>query len=317
MATVANLTVHRLPRNSENSFTMIPNSILRDPNMSCKAKAVLMYLLGEKDNSHSSPDKDMWTLTIKGLTAAFKESVGSIRRSLNELMSLGYLVRTDVLNKHNLRIRSEYTIYEEPIENPDGKPLKRYEDEEYQNRIETIKKEKEETNEAAEEAVRTVLKNTMDFELLSNEYGYDVADNIIKITSEGITNKHYLWLGKLPVRPSDFAKKVYSLNYLAVADIIEKTNEKQDIQNKNKYILTSLYHAGKKINAPADGVLQCVQIMKQFILAYKYNNHVSWWNSNNSFLSDMEREVIRQFIYDKYKWDSIAYNNVISKMQNY
>ena len=318
MATVINLTIHRLPRGGDNSFTMIPNSILRDPNMSCKAKAVLMYLLGEKDNSYPpSSNDDVWTMTIKGLTAAFKESVGSIKRSLDELMTLGYLVRTDILNKRNLRVRSEYTIYEEPIENSDGKPLKRYEDEEYQRKIETIKKEKEIVEEAEKEAAEATLKTTMNFEWLANEYGYDVAHEIIKIATDAISSKHRLWLNKFPTRPSDIAKKIYTLDYITVAEVIERIKEQPNVRNRGKYILASLYSAGKKINIPTDDVIRCVTTMKQFILAYKNNEHIEWWNKNNTSLSVLASEAIHQFISDKYKWDNAAYNNIISVMRGF
>lgn len=96
--------------NKTKDFTVMSNYHLRDKSMSLKAKGLLSLML-------SLPDS--WNFSISGLISICKEEETSIKSTLKELKTLGYL--------HVSKERTEegkytyvYTIYEKPsIENPE------------------------------------------------------------------------------------------------------------------------------------------------------------------------------------------------------
>ena len=315
MSIAMNLTVNRLPRDRDNTFTMIPNSILRDNTLSLKAKSVLFYLIGERDNSYSNEDgEDGWVMTIRGLTSKFKESVGSIKRALDELMQRGYLVRTDILNDRNLRIRSEYTVYEQPIDNPDGKPIRRYENDTNNN---TEEKNKQDELSADQEACEAILKHNIDFNTLEEEYG-DYAQRVVSLMSKIIAEKRSIWVGKRYINPERAIKVFYALDYNSVADVIERIRERTDIKKWDKYAIAAIFKAGQKLTPISYGsIALCISMMKGLIEAKKNNCIEFWWNKNRNSFSDFEYKVMKQYIYDTYHADHISYTSIVSKLSDF
>ena len=68
----------------EKGFVQLPNSILSDPNISLKAKAVLSIMLSLPDN---------WNFSIEGIASRCKESKDCIAKAINELIDAGYVKR--------------------------------------------------------------------------------------------------------------------------------------------------------------------------------------------------------------------------------
>jgi hypothetical protein len=66
----------------ETNYTQIPNEMLRNPELSCKAKTVLCLLLSNKNGWHSS---------VESLKKMMKEGADSIRFGISELEEQGYL----------------------------------------------------------------------------------------------------------------------------------------------------------------------------------------------------------------------------------
>ena len=128
MGVAVNLTINRTEY--QTGFTKVPNSLIHSQKISMKAKMLMTYLIGQRDSSFTPvSENDRWTMTLKGLSHVFKESIGCIKRCMDELMREGFVVRVDVLSKRNLRIRSEYVVFEEPIADVDGKPRRIREEE--------------------------------------------------------------------------------------------------------------------------------------------------------------------------------------------
>lgn len=87
-----------------NNFSIVSNSIIRDTNLSLKARGLLILML-------SLPD--CWQFSIKGLATLSGEGNDSIRGGIKELEEVGYLSRK---RKHlpNGRLgEMEYTLYEQ------------------------------------------------------------------------------------------------------------------------------------------------------------------------------------------------------------
>lgn len=89
----------------DKNYTVMCNQHLHVTNMSLKAKGLLSLILALPDN---------WDYSISGLASLCKESIGTIRNTLDELKELGYI---EVI-KHNPseinggRYSYEYIIYE-------------------------------------------------------------------------------------------------------------------------------------------------------------------------------------------------------------
>ena len=87
------------------SYTIVPNNFLRNPEMSLKAKGLLTLLL-------SFPND--WEYTEEGLLGFFKDGKISLISGLKELETLGYLTRTRVKDSSGRFGGSDYDVYEDP-----------------------------------------------------------------------------------------------------------------------------------------------------------------------------------------------------------
>lgn len=83
-------------------FTQIPNSLLRNPDVSSKAKVILGILLSNKEG---------WKSHLASLMGFMKESRDTITSGLKELTELGYLVRVKYRNKETKRIIGSLWCY--------------------------------------------------------------------------------------------------------------------------------------------------------------------------------------------------------------
>ena len=89
----------------EKGFVQLPNSILPDPNISLKAKAVLSIMLSLPDN---------WDFSIEGIASRCKESKDCIAKAINELIDAGYVKRTKTRGDDGRITRWDYEVFEKP-----------------------------------------------------------------------------------------------------------------------------------------------------------------------------------------------------------
>lgn len=88
----------------KNKYTQIDNNLIRNRNLSLKAKGLLIYML-------SLPDD--WDYSISGLSAECKEGKSSIRSAIDELMEQRYITRSLARGEGGLLDGYEYVVYEE------------------------------------------------------------------------------------------------------------------------------------------------------------------------------------------------------------
>lgn len=67
------------------SFTMVPNSIINDKNLSLSAKGFVAYII-------SKPDK--WDFSLNGMASQLKECKSTIIKIIDELCKFGYMIKT-------------------------------------------------------------------------------------------------------------------------------------------------------------------------------------------------------------------------------
>lgn len=88
--------------NRRNNFTMVSNHVLRNENLSLKAKGLYAYMW-------SLPDS--WDYSVAGLTKVLKEGKSAINEALKELEHEGYLVRTNG-DLYSLRFKDQDQLEE-------------------------------------------------------------------------------------------------------------------------------------------------------------------------------------------------------------
>ncbi len=87
---------------------MIQNSLIRDNNLSLKARGLLIFMLQLPED---------WTFTEKGLATATGEGLKSVRSGLKELEEYKYLYRVQARGENGQRFGSMlYYLFEEPTE---------------------------------------------------------------------------------------------------------------------------------------------------------------------------------------------------------
>lgn len=79
----------KIKLNKKDNYTIISNSVLKNKNLSLKAKGLYAYMW-------SLPDD--WDYSVAGLVAVLKEGKQAINEALKELEREGYLVRTILRN---------------------------------------------------------------------------------------------------------------------------------------------------------------------------------------------------------------------------
>lgn len=90
--------------NRRNNFTMVSNHVLRNENLSLKAKGLYAYMW-------SLPDS--WDYSVAGLTKVLKEGKSAINEALKELEHEGYLVRTILRKGGKDKLHISFTLVTE------------------------------------------------------------------------------------------------------------------------------------------------------------------------------------------------------------
>ena len=91
------------------NYTVMSNFHFKDKKLSWKAKGLLSTML-------SLPED--WDYSIKGLEAMSTDGNKAVRSGLKELEENGYLTRTAIRDNKGIIRDWDYTIYENPLENP-------------------------------------------------------------------------------------------------------------------------------------------------------------------------------------------------------
>jgi len=84
-------------------FAQISTHMLRNPNLSCKAKGLLCMLLSNR--------KGHWTSFSKGLEKLCVDGPDAIRTGLKELEEAGYLLRVNYVDIKTKRRRGSFWVY--------------------------------------------------------------------------------------------------------------------------------------------------------------------------------------------------------------
>ena len=100
------MSIKRAPRPKTN-FTIITNAVLRDENLSFRARGVLASILSRPDN---------WKTTAESLARESKEGRSAILTTLKELEVAGYMKRTKYRNEKGQWVWESF-VYDSPQQN--------------------------------------------------------------------------------------------------------------------------------------------------------------------------------------------------------
>ncbi|MDE5584542.1 MAG: hypothetical protein K2J08_12670, partial [Ruminococcus sp.] len=104
------------------NFTQVSNALVLDTRISSKAKMYLVLMLSRPDT---------WKFSVDGLLRFIKEGKSALKSGLDELTEFGYLKKK---KRHiNGRWDWEYTIIENPVDDPDAKQQSNSKEEKPQN----------------------------------------------------------------------------------------------------------------------------------------------------------------------------------------
>ena len=100
--------------NHEQEFTILPNSLIRNPELSLRDVGLLCYMLS------LPPD---WEFSIDGLDYVIQNNgASSLRAALKNLEKNGYLQRTWIRSEDGRIIRNQWTVSDLPIEEQEALP---------------------------------------------------------------------------------------------------------------------------------------------------------------------------------------------------
>ena len=97
-------------KHKNGNFTIVDNNILKNRDMSLKAKGLLILML-------SLPDD--WEYSERGLVVLSKDGRDGVRSALRELENLNYLRRKTLRDENGQFISNQYNIYESPLNSGD------------------------------------------------------------------------------------------------------------------------------------------------------------------------------------------------------
>ncbi len=99
------MAIMRFQKGKKNPYFMVHNSTISDSRLSNKAKGLLCYILSKPDN---------WYVSYNDLIKSSTDGIKSIRSTIKELISAGYLERSQFRNDNGQFGYYDLTIYEKP-----------------------------------------------------------------------------------------------------------------------------------------------------------------------------------------------------------
>lgn len=90
---------------AESTWTQVPNTWLREKNLSLKAKGLIAVIQALPDD---------WNFSVAGLATILKDGLDSTRSAVHELEETGYLTRTQIRSEDGKIIDTIWTLYEYP-----------------------------------------------------------------------------------------------------------------------------------------------------------------------------------------------------------
>lgn len=254
----------------EKGFVQVANSILSNPDISLKAKAVLSIMLSLPDN---------WDFSIEGISGKCKESKDCIAKAINELIAAGYVKRTKTRGADGRITKWDYEVFEEPYQETKDKEKPKQENPEVDNPpMDIPEKENEDTyntiinkkennnilfsniqsnpipykrklsfNMSEIELKRYNIEENIDYDILTERFPNRKAiiDEIVSLMVEVLCSKREFITIASDTHPIEQVKKRFeSIDSEHIEYILECMDKNtSDIRNIKQYLLSVIYNA--------------------------------------------------------------------------
>ena len=233
----------------ERDYTVLDNEMLRNPNLSLKAKGLMSYMLSRPPN---------WVFTVQGLSVSCKDGPDSVRSAVQELEKAGYVVRKRKREKGKYK-EVEYEIYEKPIqeipaqvEPQKAKPSKKKEPipniDEVNTDIPNIDGNNQSINHGQME--RSV-QNQIEYEIMSHRYDKRQLDNLVSVMVEVmLCTADTICVSRGKTYPAEYVCScVGRIGPMHIEQIMEYLIANQpEIRNIRGYLLTALINAANTLD---------------------------------------------------------------------
>lgn len=100
------MPIIRVSKDKKNPYFVMNKSGINDPDLSLKAKGLLSYLISKPDH---------WYVNYNDIIKHSKNSVYSVRSAVAELLSHGYMKRTQLRKSDGQFGYYDYIVYEKPL----------------------------------------------------------------------------------------------------------------------------------------------------------------------------------------------------------
>ena len=320
MGVAVNLTINRTEY--QTGFTKVPNSLIHSQKISMKAKMLMTYLIGQRDSSFTPvSENDRWTMTLKGLSHVFKESIGCIKRCMDELMREGFVVRVDVLSKRNLRIRSEYVVFEEPIADVDGKP-RRIREEELNKGVTLLSVANPNGNvsdaqskELEKDACREVVKEMIEEDTLREDFSPEEAEEVTDAICDAVCDDKTIYIDGDSVTPEACKEALFKLSRQDVTKILDTVRLRKDIRNRKHYVLAMLYRAGVHKNFSTGERYAAMDEMHLLLAAVRRGELIDWWNDTFEQLTPLTQYLAKEYIYHTFSQEEALLDSLEQQLK--
>lgn len=230
------------------NFTTIRNSMIRDKNLKCMDRGMLVTLLSYGKN---------WKFSIKGLSTQMPDSEESIRKSLIRLEKAGYLVRTKIYENGRI-VYNDYTFKDEKLTDEEISMAKNAYKRKGEPTAGTIASEEINDDKMAvfaydRKEVEKILYNNVSLRKLElfladkyqGDYDFDkkeAAAILNIIINEISSTKPYTMIKGERIPRNIVADTLIKADTDAVMEALDKTSGAEDISNKKAYFVSTLYN---------------------------------------------------------------------------
>lgn len=247
----------------QRDFTIMPNSHLRNKNLSYKAKGLQSVMV-------SLPED--WDYTINGLAKLSKDGRDSVIAGLKELEEAGYLERRRLRNEKGQVTGTEYIIYAEPnvecgklnppnTENPiqenpiqekpaQDNPIQSRTNQSRTNLINYLSINHPPTDSDVENYVKNI-KERINYEYLCSIYGNAEMENIVSIMREVITSRKDRRINKRKISYTEIFDRFAQIDcdcVIFTLDSVIAAAKVKQIHNLTAYTISTLYNAPATID---------------------------------------------------------------------
>lgn len=113
------MAIIKIRATRDRGFTIVSNHYILDQSLNAKEKGILTVMLSKPDN---------WDMSVEGLTCYFSDGTASLRKGIQRLEEMGYLLRLTIRGQQGRFGHSPYVVFEKPLPeqkrcDPDYNPL--------------------------------------------------------------------------------------------------------------------------------------------------------------------------------------------------